>query len=725
MAIVTPELWGVTRESGGISTFVRHLARLLVARGDRVTLVVGTAKESELDPEWAARYRDDGVEVVRAVASFPEVPVYGYPEGPDFVFRLISEAVERAIPASAEVVYFPDWGGLGLDPLRRARLSRSRARPATVTVVHGIAKWVRETAFEPALDPVADTSIDFAERYTIERADFVAAPSRFYRDWLTAQGVRFGDEGRTSVVGYPWLPLDDRRSAPPPAAPPRFGQLVFFGRQQAGKGFDLFVDALRSLRKRRPELVAELERVVFLGADRDDRSWSRDDVVRALTDWGVEAAFVTDLDTWGARRFLEENRADALVVIPSLLENFPYAVIEASLIPGLNVICSRVGGIPEVLGPAGEARLFEPHPKSLRMALERRLEEGPNAAGGLPEYDWRNANARWLELHEEALELARTRPSPTRRPAAATKQIDVCVPHFDLGRYLPQTLESLAAQTTEAFTVTVVDAGSTDPGSLDVFEEMRARYEPGGWRFLRRERGHPGWARNVAVASGDAPYVSFVDADDVVAPTMLEELLAGIEDAGVDCVTCYAIEFEGDESPFDAPPVRLIKPLGGGTVSAIFYNPYGLPHCLMKRATFEQLGGFGDVGYWGEYKLYLRLALAGGTFDVVPEYLFYYRRRPDSRSRTEVIESVVKSRVLETFSDSLAPLGLQDLPELVRSQHAEILRLRRIEAASVDGFRGSAAGLPWRALVGGLGFKSRTRIRRGIGGRVRRLRGTG
>ncbi len=54
--IVTPELWGVTRECGGISTFVAHLARLLRGEGDEVTIVVGLAKQAVLDPSWAERY---------------------------------------------------------------------------------------------------------------------------------------------------------------------------------------------------------------------------------------------------------------------------------------------------------------------------------------------------------------------------------------------------------------------------------------------------------------------------------------------------------------------------------------------------------------------------------------------------------------------------------------------------------------------------------------------
>jgi hypothetical protein len=43
--VVTPELWGSTNENGGISTSVFHLGLLHRSRGNRVSILVGVAKE--------------------------------------------------------------------------------------------------------------------------------------------------------------------------------------------------------------------------------------------------------------------------------------------------------------------------------------------------------------------------------------------------------------------------------------------------------------------------------------------------------------------------------------------------------------------------------------------------------------------------------------------------------------------------------------------------------
>ena len=62
--------------------------------------------------------------------------------------------------------------------------------------------------------------------------------------------------------------------------------------------------------------------------------------------------------------------------MPSRLDNLPFTVIEASLIPGLNLICSNVGGIPEVFNGKGQNQMFEPSVTQVRQKVEACLVQG-------------------------------------------------------------------------------------------------------------------------------------------------------------------------------------------------------------------------------------------------------------------------------------------------------------------------------------------------------------
>ena len=68
--------------------------------------------------------------------------------------------------------------------------------------------------------------------------------------------------------------------------------------------------------------------------------------------------------------------------------------------------------------------------------------------------------------------------------------MSVVVPYFNLPEYLPETLDSLAAQTWPRLEVIVIDDGSDDPEAVRVFERMRDRHPQ--FRFLSQPNAGSG-----------------------------------------------------------------------------------------------------------------------------------------------------------------------------------------------------------------------------------------
>ena len=66
---------------------------------------------------------------------------------------------------------------------------------------------------------------------------------------------------------------------------------------------------------------------------------------------GFAVSHKASLDSEAAQEFLRGVSAETICVVPSH-DNHPYSVVEASLIPGLNLIVTDGGGIPEILGNA-------------------------------------------------------------------------------------------------------------------------------------------------------------------------------------------------------------------------------------------------------------------------------------------------------------------------------------------------------------------------------------
>ena len=177
-------------------------------------------------------------------------------------------------------------------------------------------------------------------------------------------------------------------------------RLVYFGLLKTQKGLDLFLDALVELHQSSDCLKA-LDEVLFVGREGVHRRGSIERIAAELDGYGVACRFLTDLDSWQASELLADMASDSLAVIPSLRENFPNAVIEVSLVRGLNALYSDLDGVREVLGDSGCDQLFAPDACSLATALRARLHAGPRGPDELVSYDWEGANAGWRAFHDE------------------------------------------------------------------------------------------------------------------------------------------------------------------------------------------------------------------------------------------------------------------------------------------------------------------------------------
>lgn len=113
--------------------------------------------------------------------------------------------------------------------------------------------------------------------------------------------------------------------------------------------------------------------------------------------------------------------------------------------------------------------------------------------------------------------------------------LDIVVPFYNLDGYFKNSLNSLMKQTTTDFTVWLVDDGSTD-GSTALAKQTAAADHRFSVIELPRHEGTSA-ARNAGVAAGQAPLVTFVDADDIVDPRFAETLITGFQEHHADIVS--------------------------------------------------------------------------------------------------------------------------------------------------------------------------------------------
>ena len=105
-------------------------------------------------------------------------------------------------------------------------------------------------------------------------------------------------------------------------------------------------------------------------------------------------------------------------------------------------------------------------------------------------------------------------------------KISVIVPVYNVETYLRSCVDSILASTYTDFELILIDDGSTDStGAMcDEYASHDSRVH-----VIHQDKKGVSIARNSGIEQSSGEYVSFVDADDVVSQSMLQQLLDALE----------------------------------------------------------------------------------------------------------------------------------------------------------------------------------------------------
>jgi glycosyltransferase involved in cell wall biosynthesis len=330
-----------TPRTGGLETYVEHLAHGLADAGHEVVVVCGD------DVPAVRRERLAGLTVYRLPIwrTLSHTPID--PRWPLWLRRIIVAERPDVLTAHAPVVFMVD--ALALVAGRR---------PFVIT-------WHAATLDKPAAPLLAAVTraYGFAQRLTFRRADRIVAVSPYVADRLARWSAK------TRVVS----------NAVPAVAGPRpdpgtgFAFVASLRVAHAWKGLDLVLDALAAYRREHGHAPA----LTVLG-DGDDRPRYE----RRVAELGLTGAvtFTGHVAPPERDRLLRTVRA--LVAYPVTGNDaFPTVFLDAWA-QGVPVVAAAIGPIPSLVADGRTGLLVEPgDPAALAAVLRRVDTDGPLAAG--------------------------------------------------------------------------------------------------------------------------------------------------------------------------------------------------------------------------------------------------------------------------------------------------------------------------------------------------------
>ncbi len=225
----------------------------------------------------------------------------------------------------------------------------------------------------------------------------------------------------------------------------------------------------------------------------------------------------------------------------------------------------------------------------------------------------------------------------------------VLIPTYNREQHVREAVESVLAQTWDAFEVFVVDDGSTD-GTQSALAKFGSRIH-----FLRQANQGPEVARNTAAAQARGDYLVFLDSDDLLFPRALETYadLVNFFDAPPLIIGSMSA-FEDGTSP--APNGE-----NGSAITAAKYADFlskDVPIALsnsrivIRRSLFEQIGGLRKTSpatfHLDDFNLVLKVGTVGPCVVLLQPETVAYRTHEtnsirDPRAMVDGIVSLIRS----------------------------------------------------------------------------------
>lgn len=202
--------------------------------------------------------------------------------------------------------------------------------------------------------------------------------------------------------------------------------------------------------------------------------------------------------------------------------------------------------------------------------------------------------------------------------------VTVAVPSFNQGRFLVDALNSVLAQDVPV-EVFVADGGSTDD-SVDIIRKFAPRLA--GWRS-RPDSGQSA-AVNESVALGTAPFVYWLNSDDLLAPRGLATLLEALG-AAPEAPAAYgrAQNLDGRSGRRTEVWVEPFSPQRLAQRCII-----AQPATLIRRSAWEAIGGVDENLHMAmDYDLWWRLYRRFGPLQFVDAVVAVNRVHEDTKTR--------------------------------------------------------------------------------------------
>lgn len=633
------KIWFLTGEfapdfGGGIGTYVENCAKMFAQAGDDVTVIVRSINENKEETT------KEGYKVVRFKQGEGEYYSYlGYDNALAYqYYEVIMKLIDKY--GKPDIIEMQEYNAYGQYIIQNKLVLNEKLKDIPL-VVH-----LHTPSFETLKINQFNTYeapfywIGEMEKFCIKGADALLCPSQFLADKL-----QYLVEDKIKVIN---LPFDIDKSELEKYE--KINQyksekktLLYFGRTEYRKGVIQMLKGAERLWKKGLDF-----RVKIIGGDTKLESkgtFIGEDLKKKYAKY-IESGNLEMLKPIPHLELIPHILSATAVTIPSLYENFPNTCIYSMWL-GKPVLVSKSGGQAEMVQESGKNGLIFDWDKE--GDFEEKLEQLLNMSDDELKTMGDNAKERInslcnmennLKLRREFFEevIKNKNKEKTKFPFVEEMPkenyiktydsekdlLSIVIPYYNLGKTLPETIESIKQSEYKNYEIIIVNDGSTDQESIDILKNYENDEKI---RIVNIENKGLANARNVGAENAKGEFVAFIDADDKIDKTFYRRAIDILHQySNVSYVYSWVQYFEGSEAVWPTFNVHIPYLLCANMLAA---------YAVIRKNDFLNFGKNRTMMEYGmeDYDGWVSLAEHGCLGVSIPEKLNLYRVRKDSMSR--------------------------------------------------------------------------------------------
>lgn len=617
---------------GGIGTYVAATARLFANNGHNVTVFIhdagaGKAKISETN----------GIRYVHfSSESYPSDGLLGYHAQVSWAFAAVLESfmIREGLP---DILESQEYQGIAYYTLQKKHLLYERFSDLPIVITCHAPAFVYLEYNHVSTYEFPTYWVCEMEKFVLTAADLIISPSEYIVNQIRLKAPELHIDA--VMIPNPVEGVCNEKSI----SDFEKGQLICFGKLSPLKGTFRLIEYMKELwddgLNYQITLVGGHQHMYI-----PEGCTAKEYIERKYGRY-LEAGLIKLKGAMKQPDAISLIKKAQVVIVPSLVDNLPYTVLEAMLCKRV-VLASKQGGQAEVIEHDRNGFLFDHHKKGefaekllhiLNLCEDKHLAIGEAACHTIqkkfdPSIIYESKMKAFHRISqkvemEENFPFVRLHESYYKSNSFqlnSSELVSVVIPYYNLGKYIDATIASVRRSTYANVEIVIVNDGSDDRYSIEKLKELNGQQKVS---VIHTKNHGLATARNTGAQHATGKYLFFLDADDLISPDFLRRGIDILQKyLNVHFVTSWLGYFgraEGGWPCFNPePPYLLVHNMVSCSI-------------LVLRESFLRFGRNDTNLIYGmeDWDMILSLVSSGCYGVVLPEKLISYRVRSNSMSR--------------------------------------------------------------------------------------------